>query len=130
MPTIKVNFDEVPDLLPLCLAFVCKSKPPVEALLVWEVVPPPKGRMWVDANIALGKADRRPTVAKRLSARPPSVQRKYLVLCREWPTSKEFDDCKMQLSELVEAVAVGVQGVWTEAEGDCIQSLLDIREFE
>jgi hypothetical protein len=128
MPT--VNFDKVPDLLPLCLAFVCKSKPPVDARLVWEVLPPPKGRMWVDANVALGEAGRRPTVAKRLSARPPSVQRKYLVVCREWPTPQEFNGGKMELSEWVEAVAVGVQGVWTETEADCIHSLLDTREFE
>lgn len=127
---VQINFDKVPDLLPLCLAFVCSDRPREPgAFVAWEVLPPPKGRMWVDANVALGRPGRNPSLPNEVSGHPPSIQRKYLVLCRDWPTPEEYLSQKTELGDCVEAVAVGVWGqhVRTEAETDCIESLLDNR---
>lgn len=124
---VKVNWDKVPDFYPDTVGLVCKTSPKgYEKCYLWELLPAPKGRVWVEANVASGfpiSNRSRPHLVTKRPTPPPSVQRSFLVVCK---SLSDLSEARKSVSENLECEAVKVaQGVWVEANAEYTSSLLN-----
>jgi len=127
---MKVDWDKVRDFWPTTTGFVCKSEPKgVELIYLWEFLPRPKARVWLESNIAYGapySGPSRPSLVLEHPTPPPSVQKYFLVPCRN---SLELTQYRDLFAQSLECEAVNVApGIWIEASAEYTQRVFDALE--